>query len=180
MMTRPPFGMSLLESEGALDAPANGASSGFYWPSPHYAIYSDESLWDKPQFCEVEDLNKTTRRCLLTSIIPAEQRLVVQIPPRKVDISLAFSQFRRLTLKTPIQPEDLITDAEFSDILGGQSTVQYHLHLKHGHSVSGQTVGYVETHLGLFLFTPLNTRGSLERVFIPIDAFQKVSFDCAQ
>ena len=150
---------------------------GFYWPTPPYAIYSSAEPWGEPQACELEGLNGAIRRCALVSITPAEQTILIQIEHAKTPVPLAFSQFRRLTLKKPIHPQEIVSTEQFADILGHLSTVEYHLQLENGSTVSGMTVGYVETQYGLFVFTPLpdQDQGSVERVFIPREAFLSVS-----
>lgn len=148
---------------------------GFQWPTPPFAIYSSAETWSEPQVCEIEGLNGTIRRCALVAMNPAEQTAMIQIENSRTPVPLVFSQFRRLTLKKPIQPQVGINDEAFSDVLGYRYTTQYQLHLDDGSTVSGLTVGFVETHYGLFVFTPLNDMGSVERVFIPRDAFLTVS-----
>ena len=144
---------------------------GFCWPAPPYAIYSTAEPWSNPQECELEGLNGAIRRCALVSITPAEQVAVIQIENIRNPVPMAFSQFRRLTLKKPIHPQEIISTEQFADILGYRSTVEYHLQLQDGSKFSGLTVGYVETDFGLFLFPPLGEQGSVERVFIPREAF---------
>ena len=150
------------------------SAGGFHWPTPPFAIYSSAETWSEPQACEIEGLNGAIRRCALVAMSPADQTIMIQIKNSKTPVPLAFSQFRRLTLKKPIQPQDNLNDEVFSDVLGYRYTVEYQLHLEDGSSVSGLTVGYVETHFGLFVYTPLNDHGSVERVFIPRDAFLSV------
>jgi type II secretory ATPase GspE/PulE/Tfp pilus assembly ATPase PilB-like protein len=156
--------------------PDRAADKGFYWPSPPYAIYREGDPWTEPQICEVEDLDSAIRVCLLVSISPAEQLAVIHIPQSKADLRLPFAQFRRLTLKTPIRPGESVSDDEFASILGFHSTVDYHLQLADGSTVSGPTVGYIDTEFGLFVFTPLNAQGSVERVFIPRATYLSVRF----
>ncbi len=146
----------------------------FCWPNPPFAIYSPAQTWSEPQACEIEGLNGTHRRCALVAMAPSTQTVLIQIEQAKQSLPLAFSQFRRLTLQTPVQPQDTLNDDVFSDVLGYRYMVQYQLQLESGKTISGPTVGYVETHFGLFLFTPLNDRGSVERVFIPREAFLSV------
>jgi type II secretory ATPase GspE/PulE/Tfp pilus assembly ATPase PilB-like protein len=153
-----------------------GKFNGFYWPTPPYASYREAEPWTEPQACEVEGLNGAIRKCLLVSITPAEQVAVVQIPSSQLPVRLQFSRFLRLTLKTPVDPAEIGNDEEFANILGYRSKVAYRLRRQDGSDVSGETVGYVETHFGLFVFTPLNPQGRVERVFIPREAFQSVSF----
>ena len=150
---------------------ARNRFNGFYWPTPPYATYNDSDPWTEPQLCEVEGLNGTRRICLLVSITPADWVAMIQIPSRKGTMPLEFSQFRRLTLKTLLHPGDEVIDDPFHPIYSHRPTLDYHLHLESGSTVSGQTVGYVETNFGLFLFPPANDEGSVERVFVPREAY---------
>ena len=147
----------------------------FIWPTPPYAIYSAAEPWTEPQECELEGLNGTIRRCALVSVVPAEKTILIQIGHAKTPVPLAFSQFRRLTLKTPIHPEESVSTQEFADILGYRTSVEYHLDLENGTTFTGSTIGYVETSYGLFVFTPIKSQGHVERVFIPREAFLSVS-----
>jgi type II secretory ATPase GspE/PulE/Tfp pilus assembly ATPase PilB-like protein len=157
------------------DALSDDAPEVFLWPSPPYAIYSPAAPLQVPQACELEGLNGAIRRCVLLSFSPVEQTALIQIDNIKTPVAMAFSQFRRLTLKKPIQPQELVSTEQFADILAYRSTVEYQLHLDNGSMVSGLTVGYVETLFGLFVFPPLNEEGSIERVFIPCQAFVRMS-----
>lgn len=163
--------LSLLPKE----APYQTQTKSFSWPAPPYAIYTAAKPWAEPQVCDLEGLNGAIRRCTLVSVTPAEQTILIQIEHSKTPVPVTFSQFRRLTLKKPIHPQEIISTEQFADILGYRSTVQYNLLLENGSTATGQTVGYVETHYGLFLFTPLDAHGSVERVFVPRDAFTKVT-----
>ena len=156
-------------------AVSDTARAAFLWPNPPFAIYSATESLCEPQPCDIEGLNGIIRRCVLVDMIASDHTILIQIENTRQALPLAFSQFRRLTLKTPVQPQHNLNDDIFSDVLGYRYTVQYQLHLENGQTLSGPTVGYVETHFGLFLYTPLNERGSVERVFIPREAFLSVS-----
>ncbi len=148
----------------------------FCWPAPLSVLYSKAEPWNEPQTCELEGLNGAIGHCSLLCVSPADKTISVQIERTNAPISLAFTQFRRLTLKNPIYPQAAISDEHFPGLPGQQPTViEYHLHLPDGHIRSGLTAGYVETSFGLFLFTPLDDQGALERVFVPHDAFVNVS-----
>ena len=157
--------------------PVNKAESEseFRWPTPPYAVYSAAEPWSKPQECELEGLGGATRRCTLISLDPTKHTAIIQIEQTKTPVSLPFSQFRRLTLKKLLHPQEIITSEHFADILGYSSTLEYHLQLEKGEPLSGLTVGYVETDYGLFLFPPLGEQGSVEQVFIPREAFLSFS-----
>jgi len=147
----------------------------FCWPAPPYALYSSATPWKEPQACELEGLNGAIRRCTLLNLNPAEKTATIQIENIKAPMPIAFSQFRRLTLKKPIQPQEIVSTEQFADILGYRSSVEYHLRLENDTTLSGMTVGFVETAYGLFLFPPMGDQGAVERVFIPSDAFVSVS-----
>lgn len=155
-------------------APAAGAN-GFCWPAPLSVLYSKAEPWTEPQACELEGLNGAVGRCALVSISPAIQSVQIQVERAGAPVTLAFSKFRRLTLKQPIYPQDLLRSGHAPDLQDRQSTAEYHLHLADGSVRSGLTVGYVETPFGLFVFTPLDNRGAVERVFIPREAFVSMS-----
>jgi type II secretory ATPase GspE/PulE/Tfp pilus assembly ATPase PilB-like protein len=155
---------------------ANSKFTGLYWPSPPYAIYHDAVAWTEPQTCELEDLHGVVHNCRLALITPAEKSVMIFVPNKTPPVRMLFSQFRRLTLKTQIQPQEPVSGGEFADIFSYRATVEYQLQRIDGVSLSGRTVGYIETSFGLFLFTPVNAEGTVERVFIPREAYQSVRF----
>ena len=171
-----PSTASLTPDTGVGALAGAGKRAGFYWPTPPYAIYRDAEPWVEPQVCDVEGLNGVGRSCLLALILPAEKTIVINVPQSKTALRLPFSQFRRLTLKTPLQPGEHVSEGEFANILSYRATVDYHLLLDNGTTQSGKTVGYIETQFGLFLFAPLNAQGSVERVFIPREAYRSVRY----
>ena len=177
----PPISSSAAETEALkLGTPSatiidHSTSDEFCWPAPPYAIYSTTERWTDPQASELEGLNGAIRRCALLSMTPADQTILIQIENIKTPVQMMFSQFRRLTLKKLLHPQEIVSNEQFAEILGYRSTVEYHLQLENGGSISGMTVGFVETDFGLFLFPPMGDQGSVERVFIPRDAFVSVS-----
>lgn len=170
-------GISAVPTEQAPAAVTTMPSSlnGFCWPAPLSALYSKAEPWTEPQECEVEGVNGAVGRCALVSLSPADQTIQVQIERTKAPITLAFSQFRRLTLKKPIFPQDLLSAEQFPGLQNHQASAEYQLQLRDGSVRSGLTMGYVETSFGLFVFIPLDDRGAVERAFIPQDAFVSVS-----
>ena len=155
--------------------PIATTSAAFTWPSPPYAVYPAAVPWAGQQACEIEGLNGAMRNCKLVSVSPSERTLLIQIEHSKTPVPLAFSQFRRLTLKQAIKAQKVSCNAQFDDILQYRQTVQYTLQLENGATTSGSTVGHVETDYGLFLFKPLDELGTVERIFVPRDAFQRVT-----
>lgn len=165
--------MSLLpRDESISDKPRQ---AGFRWPGPPYAIYAEGEPISEPLACEIEGLNGAMRRCALVAIKPEEKSILIQIEQSKTPIPLAFSQFRRITLKKPLLPQEIVSNEHFADILGYRTTVDYTLTLENEKTLDGRTVGYVELDYGLFLFTPLDEHGQVQRIFVPRDAYKSVS-----
>jgi type II secretory ATPase GspE/PulE/Tfp pilus assembly ATPase PilB-like protein len=155
---------------------ASSKFTGLYWPVPPFANFSDPVPWSEPQICEIEDLNGIIRRCRLALLTPADKMAMIFVPNRTTSGSVHFSHFRRLILKTPLHPIKPVGNTKLTDIPGYQPTLEYHLHLENGSVISGQTVGYIETNFGLFVFTSVNSGGDVERVFIPREAYLSVSY----
>ena len=163
------------DANGSLLA-ANNKFTGLYWPSPPFAIFSEAAPWAEPQACSIEDNKGVVRSCKLALLTPADKTVMIFIPNRTPPGRVKFSQFRRLTLKTPLYPTESAGDADFADIFGHRPTLEYQLHLNDGSSVAGQSVGYVETDFGLFLFAPVYSGGGVERAFVPREAYTSVTF----
>ncbi|GAB4396257.1 MAG: ATPase, T2SS/T4P/T4SS family [Rhodoferax sp.] len=157
-------------------ASPQGRGAGFFWPCPPYATYSVAEPWFEPQPCEIEGLNGKVRRCTLVAIWPAEQAVEIRLDSAQSTLSVGFAQFRRITLKAPLAPQTVAREEQFSDMLSLRPVVRYRLELNNGQILSGDTVGYVETAFGLFLFAPLDDGGTVERVFVPRAAYLNVQF----
>ena len=156
---------------------ASSKFTGLYWPSPPYAIFSAAVPWTEPQICEIEDLSGVVRSCRLAMLTPSDKTVMIFVPNRASPGRVHFSQFRKLTLKTVLHPEEEVSDTNFADIFGHRPTLDYQLQLEDGSAVSGRTVGYIEASFGLFLFTPVDVGdGGVERVFMPREAYQYVNF----
>ncbi|MFZ4479957.1 MAG: ATPase, T2SS/T4P/T4SS family [Rhodoferax sp.] len=155
---------------------ASSKFTGLYWPSPPFAIFNDSAPWTEPQVCEIEDLNGVVRNCQLAMLTPSDRTVMIFVPNRPSPGRVHFSQFRRLTLKNVLHPEEQVSDTDFADIFGHRPTLDYQLQTEDGTTVSGQTVGYIEAGFGLFLFTPVDGSRGVERVFVPREAYLHASF----
>ncbi len=155
---------------------ASSKFTGLYWPSPPFATFGEAVAWTEPQVCEIEDLKGAIHRSRLAMLTPSDKTVMVFLPNRAAPGRVHFSQFRRLTLKTVLYPENAASDGDFADILRHRPTLEYHLQLEDGSAATGQTVGYVEAGFGLFVFTPVDERGGVERVFIPREVYETASF----
>jgi type II secretory ATPase GspE/PulE/Tfp pilus assembly ATPase PilB-like protein/positive regulator of sigma E activity len=148
-------------------------ATAFSWPPPPFATYQSPEPWREPLECDIEGLNGAIRRCLLITLNPVRKVAVIQIEQNKSPVSLPFAQFLRITLKKLLHPQEISTSERFADILGHRATVNYHLELRNGEQLSGPTIGCVETDFGLYLFPPVGNEGTIERVFMPHEAFTR-------
>ncbi|HEX5805709.1 MAG TPA: ATPase, T2SS/T4P/T4SS family [Macromonas sp.] len=145
------------------------------WPTPPYASYVDPG---QPELaCEVEGPNGQVRSCQLTGIFPVERLAYVKVPPAQVNMPLRFNMFRRITVKEPLVP---VSSGNTSNDLHAQlveyrTRLQYRLTLTDGSVQEGETIGHVEVEQGLFLFLPLDSKDSVERIFIPREVYRSVS-----
>ncbi len=173
--TSDPMHNSLASGADGSSPAAASKYTGLYWPSPPFAIFSESVPWTEPQACEIEDFKGVVRSCRLALLTPADKTVMIFVPSRTAPGRVQFSQFRRVTLKEPLYPEETVSETDFADIFGHRPTVDYHLHMADGSVVSDKTVGYVETSFGLFVFHPFDG-GGVERSFIPREAYERVTF----
>ena len=160
------------------EQPAPGRD-GFIWPSPPYASYRDDEGPLQASPCEVEGTNGQSRRCLLMSLDTTARTAQIQVPPARVNMPLRFAMFRRIVLKTPLAPtpQAAQVDADgfaVSQLLDYRQRLHYRLEMTDGKSLEGETVGHVETTAGAFLFHPVDEADSVERVFVPREAYHKL------
>jgi hypothetical protein len=111
----------------------------------------------------------------LVAMSPDEKTISIQIEQSKTPIPLAFSQFRRVTLKKPIHPQEIVSTEQFADILGYRANIEYHLQLENGQNQTGYTVGYVEADMGCLCSRPWMIGARLQRVFLPRESYQSVN-----
>jgi type II secretory ATPase GspE/PulE/Tfp pilus assembly ATPase PilB-like protein len=138
-------------------------------------LYIKSAPWTWPQPCDIVGVNGNVGRCELVSISPDEQTIVVHIERANTPVVLNFSQFRQLTLCEPLSHQTMASEETFPEIKSRSSLCAFEVHWQDGSLQTGLTLGYVETTFGLFIFVPLDDKGSLQRSFIPHDAFVSVT-----
>lgn len=151
--------------------PTQSRKNLFAWPKPPFNIYGEEPVWTDVQACEIAGLNGGVQHCFLMGIEELEKTLWIQISLHKPPFSLNFSQFCKLALKAPIKPLDEPQGKALTDELDDRYYSEYEIELKSGETLSGRSVGCVETNFGLFLFPPIDMLGTVKRVFVPNEAY---------
>jgi type II secretory ATPase GspE/PulE/Tfp pilus assembly ATPase PilB-like protein len=167
----PPLNLIAVDGEAPSAAPKRARYEPFAWPTPQLPCYPAPACAIAPEPCEFEGTNGKAVHGRMTLFNPEDHLVQLQLPPAKTTMPLRFDQFRRLALTTPLAAQKLADAAG----LGECSAVPYRLRLAQGGEVEGQTIGHLETGYGLFLFEPLDDRGTVRRVFYPRPAYAAAS-----
>lgn len=148
------------------------AGDAFRWPTPPFATYPAPTLQREHEACEFEGLNGKLMKGRLVFFEPGESLAQVQVPPARTTMPLRFSQFRTLLLTRPCKPTVHSDDGDpHASMLEQRPIADFHVVLKNGEQLEGTTIGHVEKDFGLFLFPPMDGRGSVSRLFVPRDVY---------
>ncbi len=169
--------LSLVPNELDALAPRRGSAApageaAIAWPTPPYASYPAAEPLAGPLPCEVLGLNGKAMNASLVAFDPERGVAQVQVPPARTPVPLRLSQFRSLTLTTPLSPAVSAATGAPGQLLEFHPAVDYTIRLAGGGELAGRTVGHVETPHGLYLFPPLGERGVVLRLFCPRSAYE--------
>ncbi len=167
-LSSPP--LSLVPVEDTAPAPAGG--EGFAWPTPAYACYPAPVRLAEPEPCQIEGMNGRLMNGALLEMDPVEGVAKVRIPPARIAIPLRFNQFRKLTLTRPLAALD--DGAAGSSFMAQRPAVGVKVHLKGADPIDSLSIGHHEDANGIYLFAPVDTRGSVLRSFVPKPAYDSV------
>jgi len=165
--------------------PADAAASAsmFTWPTPPFATYPRSVEQQANEACEIVGLNGKRMHGRLIFFVPDEGMVHVQVPPARTTTALRFSQFKSLRVLPPLAPRQRPTasapasgGAPHPAVLDQRPRTRYHVTLGAGGEMRGETIGHVETAQGLFLFPPLADDDSVQRLFVPREAYVDVQF----
>lgn len=159
--------------------PSTGAQEAFAWPTPPYAIYATSLPQQEPEPCEIEGLNGKVMRATMLGYWPGQNVIQVLVPPARTAMPLRPNQFRRITLLTPLRPSFMDRGAVPAELMDFHPSVDYRVDLADGSTLSGRTVGHMETAEGLFLFPPLDDGGTVQRLFCPRGVYARYQLGAA-
>ena len=168
--------LDALAQQAAPDHSDKLSREAFCWPTPPYASYPIATPQTDPLPCEIVGRNGKKTSGRLTFFVPEEAVAHVQLPPARTTLPLRFDQFQSLTLTTPLRPATLATTDPHARLLAHRAHSSWTLELSGGAEIEGETIGHVETELGLFLFPPCTAGsadddGSVTRMFVPRSAY---------
>jgi len=141
----------------------------FHWPTPPFAAYPDAMEQNQAQGCEFVGTNGKAVAGRLIFFVPDDQVAHVQVPPARTTMPLRFNQFRSLRVMEPLKPisTSLLTHEKHAQMLEQRPRSNYRVMLPDGGQMEGNTIGHVENTHGLFLFPPVDDKGSVQRLFVP-------------
>jgi type II secretory ATPase GspE/PulE/Tfp pilus assembly ATPase PilB-like protein len=167
--------------------PRKAGDTPFSWPTPPFAAYALPEPQREPLACEIEGRTGNLMTGQLVALEVGAGIARVQVPPERVSLPMRFDQIRRITLQAPAVPLNRQTapapaagapaeapSEEHTQVLEHHAAQPYTVHLNGGGSVGGVTVGHVENEVGLFLFAPLDDRGTVQTSFLPRSAYDRV------
>jgi type II secretory ATPase GspE/PulE/Tfp pilus assembly ATPase PilB-like protein len=144
----------------------------------------------------VEGLGGNLLSGSLSGFDAVEGQILLTLPTDATTMPVRLSQLRRITLRTPLlpladgepvaldasgasqsgfitTPSQLLADHDLGGALLSQAErLPYELKLPGDAVLRGVTLGCVETDLGLFVFTPMDEAGALQRTFYPRTAWE--------
>jgi type II secretory ATPase GspE/PulE/Tfp pilus assembly ATPase PilB-like protein len=144
----------------------------FRWPTPPFAAYPSDLEQTQAQACEFVGSNGNKVAGRLIFFVPDDLIAHVQLPPARTTIPLRFSQFASLRVMEPLKP---VTSKPGSDphalMLEHRPRSSYKIKRPDGSSMEGFTIGHVENEHGLFLFPPVDEKGTVQRLFVPKNVY---------
>ena len=167
-LSSPPLSLVPVDST----PPAAEGSEGFAWPTPAYACYPAPTRLAEPEPCQIEGMNGRLMNGSLLEMDPAEGVAKVHIPPARIAIPLRFNQFRKLTLTRPLPATEEGSAA--GSFMAQRPAVGVKVHMKGAAPIDALSIGHQEDDSGIYLFAPVDTRGSVLRCFVPRSAYDKV------
>jgi type II secretory ATPase GspE/PulE/Tfp pilus assembly ATPase PilB-like protein len=148
-----------------------GAASLFAWPTPPFADYPAAEPQQDALACAIVGQNGKTLQGRLTMFDASQGVIHVQVPPARTTLPLRLNQFRSLTLTAGLKPLADTRTADQDSWREPPRAVDFRVTWQDAGELSGQTLGHVETALGLFLFLPCDQAGTVQRLFCPRASF---------
>jgi type II secretory ATPase GspE/PulE/Tfp pilus assembly ATPase PilB-like protein len=148
--------------------PEKAQHPAFRWPTPPFAAYPDAAEQTQAQGCEFVGVSGKAVACRLIFFVPDDRVAHVQVPPARTTMTLRFDQFRSLRVMEPLKPTPVtLGDAKLTSVLEQRPRSSFRIVLKDGNVMEGTTIGHVENAYGLFIFPPVDDKGTVQRLFIP-------------
>lgn len=141
------------------------------WPLPPFG-WDHEAIDDfSIQPCRLQLRTGLAVDGGLVALEAAAGRLQFRHPQSQKIVPVAFDVLRSVTLTRPLVPM-----AHAGSVPTPEHECDFRIELVDGSTLSGTTVGKVESAFGVFLFPPVDVDSSVTRVFVPRGALKRVEF----
>ena len=149
-----------------------GVALTWQWPSPPCAGYAAMPDWVAAD-CEIAGQGRAALSAQLLAFDAVGSSIRVRVRATDAEMDLRFDQFRRITLLSPCRVTAPAPGDPHAALLAPPAATDFSL--RHGKSSAyrGRTLGHVEQDCGMFLFPPVDTQGTLQRVFVPRSAYDR-------
>lgn len=145
------------------------------WPTPPFAAYPPATADANPA-CDIEGLTSAAIAADLLALHLNAGCVRIRVHATDSEMSLRLDQLRRITLRQPLAVRAPESDDPHAGLLEHRAVGDYRLCWAGGGWLSGCTVGHIESPHGLFLFSPLDASGTVQRVFVPASAYSTFEF----
>jgi len=163
--------MSDLSSPPLSLAPLEGPLVPWRWPTPPFAGYAaaaDQACIP----CEIEGLTSAAVAADLLALDFDDASARIRINITGTEMTLRFAQLRRITLSTPLAVQAPAAGDPHARLLEHRPVSDYRMRLANGGGwLSGRSIGHVVSPHGIFLFPPVDARGSVQRMFVPASTY---------
>jgi len=165
--------MSDLSSLPVSQSPLDAAAAPWPWPTPPFAGYV-AAQDDVGAACEIEGLTSAAIAAELLALDFDKASARIRVAITGTVMTLRFAQLRRITLTSPLAAQAPARSDPHAQLLAHHPATSYRLRLAGGSGwLSGQSIGHVQTAHGLFLFPPIDERGTVQRMFVPASTFSE-------
>jgi len=163
--------MSDLSSPPLSLAPLEPADTPWRWPTPPFAGYTTTAAGASAP-CEIEGLTSAAIAAELLALDFEDGSARIRINITGTEMTLRFAQLRRITLSTPLAVQPPAAGDPHARLLANHPVSDYRLRLANGGGwLSGRSIGHVMSPHGVFLFPPVDERGSVQRMFVPASTY---------
>ncbi|MES2605989.1 MAG: ATPase, T2SS/T4P/T4SS family [Pseudomonadota bacterium] len=144
------------------------------WPLPPYFSVVDDLAGSDPCSCVVQLRTGIKLHGMLISFSSQEPELLFQALPSEPIKTIPLNRLRSLWLEQPVSliPAPVALEGRASEVFAPSERQHYKVEFEDQQIMTGETMGYVSSANGLFLYLP-EPDGRVVRWFIPVSASKK-------
>jgi len=152
-----------------LSSPPPGVTTSpaaWRWPTPPFAGYPASQAVTGLDI-EIEGLTSAAIAATLLDFDVDGGTLRIRVLAGGKEMRLRFEQLRRVVLVAPLRAQAPSAADPHARLLAPPPAAEYRIRLTGGGTLSGRSLGHVPVTKGVFLFSPIDEMGSVQRSFVP-------------